>query len=84
MNKSIKVSQLTIDSMKKMGMKAAIEKANSGSGDSEFVEAAKRFYGNRIKPKSMGKSTGEPAVVGDTAGYVKQYSNPKNAPKGMA
>lgn len=47
-DKSINVSQLTVDSMKKLGMKAAIDRANSGTAGAEFTEAAKRFYGNRI------------------------------------
>ncbi len=49
MNKNIKVSQLTIDSMKKLGMSKAIERANSGQASEEEVEGARRFYGNRIK-----------------------------------
>lgn len=47
-NKSIIVKQATIDEMKKMGMKAAIDRANS-TDDAEFREGAKRMYGNRIK-----------------------------------
>ena len=50
-DRSIKVRQSTIDEIKKLGMSKAIEKAKS-SGDREFVEGAKRFYGgNRVSGK---------------------------------
>lgn len=75
-DKSVKVSQLTVDSMKKLGMKAAIDKANSGSADSEYVEAAKRFYGNRITDKA--KAPVKSAVVGDDSHYTGQV--PKGSP----
>lgn len=57
-NKGVKVSQLTIDSMKRMGMKKALEKANSGSADAEYIEGARRMYGSRV--------TGEPMKVEKT------------------
>lgn len=47
-NKSILVSQATIDNMKRMGMSKAIERANSGQASEEEVEGARRFYGNRV------------------------------------
>lgn len=66
-NKKIKVSQLTVDSMKQMGMAKALEKANSGSADGEFVEAAKRFYGNRVRKDAANfrgnVPKGSPAVI---------------------
>jgi hypothetical protein len=44
-----KVSQKTINEMKQMGMTKAIQKAASGNASPEFVEGAKRMYGqNRI------------------------------------
>lgn len=45
---SIKVKQEVIDRIKKMGMKAATEAANSGKESAEFVEGAKRMYGGRV------------------------------------
>lgn len=71
MDKKIKVKQLTIDSMKRLGMTKALEKANSGSADGEFVEAAKRFYGNRVR-KDAANFRGNvpkdsPAVIEDPA-----------------
>ena len=83
-NKSVIVKQATVDRMKQMGMKAAIDKANSGTADSEFMEAAKRFYGQRIKPMPSSPtvtktaSTGTPAVTGDTSHYTGQV--PKGSP----
>lgn len=53
---NIKVAQGTIDSMKTMGMSKAIAKANSGNASAEFVEGAKRMYGNRIKPPTVASS----------------------------
>lgn len=48
------VQQSTIDAMKRMGMAKAIEKANTPGVGAEFLEAAKRFYGKRIKPGTAG------------------------------
>ena len=52
---NIKVKQSTIDEMKKIGMSEAIKKANSGNASAEFVEGAKRMYGNRVHPEKMMK-----------------------------
>lgn len=54
---AIKVKQSTIDSMKTMGMTKAIQKANSGGASAEFIEGAKRMYGNRIKQGVQPKSS---------------------------
>lgn len=75
-DRSVKVSQLTVDSMKKLGMKAALDKANSGSADAEYVEAAKRFYGNRVTGKA--KAPSKSAVLGDDSHYTGQV--PKGSP----
>lgn len=88
MDKKIKVKQLTLDSMRQMGMAKALEKANSGSADGEFVEAAKRFYGNRVRKDAANfrgnVSKDAPAVIEDkrTGGTVS--NNYKGAKKGMA
>lgn len=71
-NAKIKVKQITVDGMKQLGMKKAIEKANSGGADNEFVEAAKRFYGNRVTGKAADPHLrgnvpqGSPAVIEET------------------
>lgn len=81
-DRKIKVKQSTVDSMKQLGMAKALEKANSGSADGEFVEAAKRFYGNRVKPvvkssptvtKTAAKPT--PHVTEVRGEYPKKVSN---------
>lgn len=57
-DRTIRVPQSKIDEIKRMGMKAAIERANSGSADREFVEGARRFYGGH---RVTGSTTaGEP------------------------
>jgi hypothetical protein len=77
-NKNIKVSQGTIDSIKKMGMKAALEMAatNKGAEQSgavaEIQEGVRRLYGERrfqaatYKPNNVSSST--------TSNFT--YSNP--------
>lgn len=59
--KAVKVSKATIDSIKRMGMTKAIEKANTHAAPPEFVEGAKRMYGNRINtPAGVGKKAERP------------------------
>lgn len=87
-NKSIKVKQLTVDSMKQMGMAKALEKANSGSADGEFVEAAKRFYGNRVRKDAANYrgqvSKDAPAVIEDKRSGGTVSNRYKGAKKDMA
>lgn len=61
-NMAIKVKQSTIDDMKKMGMSKALERANKGDAGDEFYEAAKRFYGKRVKARP--KPVEKPRVEG--------------------
>ncbi len=44
--KAIKVSQATIDKIKKMGMTAALKKAGT-SKNAEYIEGIRRMYGQR-------------------------------------
>lgn len=46
---STKVSQSTVDQLRKGNMAANLARANSGKASAEYVEAARRFYGNRVK-----------------------------------
>jgi hypothetical protein len=48
-----KVSQATIDSIKKMGMSAALKKAGS-SKNVEYIEGVKRMYGAKRVAGAMG------------------------------
>lgn len=43
--KKVKVSQSTIDTIKKQGMTAAIKKAAAGGVSKEYMEGVKRMYG---------------------------------------
>lgn len=54
-----KVSQATIDSIKKMGMSAALKKAGS-SKNAEYVEGVKRMYG--AKRLAAAQGAGKPAA----------------------
>lgn len=47
------VSQAAIDHMKKIGMKKALEIANSGTAGAEFEEGARRMYGKRVHPRNI-------------------------------
>lgn len=70
---SIKVKQEVIDRIKKMGMSSAVEAANSGKESAEFVEGAKRFYGNRVgakNPANLAKRQQETKVSGRAAPSV--------------
>lgn len=84
---SKKVSHKTIADIRKMGMSKAIERANSGEAGDEFTEAARRFYGKRIKsakkkgggPAMSHKST--PHVTGEAAAE-KPHGYRGDVPKG--
>jgi hypothetical protein len=68
----MKVSQAKINEMKAMGMSKAIEHANSGKADPEFLEAAKRFYTHRIKvgaqKEAINRAMGAEKAPGGQAG----------------
>lgn len=56
---SIKVKQEVIDRIKNMGMASAVGAANSGKESADFVEGAKRMYGNRVgaqNPANLNKA----------------------------
>ena len=63
-NRKIKVSQATIDKIKKQGMTASL-KSVSGSNSPEYREALRRMYGD--------------ARVGKATAVTKKPSNPKQA-----
>jgi hypothetical protein len=54
-NRKIKVSQSTIDDIKKMGMTAALKGTNSNKS-AEYKEGIKRMYGERRYAAAMGAS----------------------------
>jgi len=57
----LKVPQSTIDSIKRMGMNKAIEKANTSGAPPAFVAGATRMYGNRVNtPAGVGKKAERP------------------------
>lgn len=58
-DRGMKVSQATIDHIKKMGMTEAIRQANSGSAGAEFTEAARRMYGGNRVSNTVGEPTAE-------------------------
>ena len=45
--KKVKVSQATIDTIKKQGMSAALKKAAAGGVSKEYMEGVKRMYGTK-------------------------------------
>lgn len=89
---SVKVKQEVIDRIKKMGMSGAVSAANSGKESAEFVEGAKRMYGNRVghmnnanlqKRQNEVKVSGRAAPSidgGPTGGESKSVPMPKSAP----
>src|SRR6266496_1774884 len=74
---SVKVSQDTIDRIKKMGMKSAIAASLSGESP-EFREGVKRMYGSR-----SGQAAADKMSEADTAAYAgnKNTSAAKPTPK---
>lgn len=80
-DRSMKVSQSTIDEIRKLGMAKAIEKANSGQSSAEFLEGASRFYGDRVKrPAVMDSAPGTTAPKTE-APKTQPISSTKPAPK---
>lgn len=53
----IKVSQATIDKIKKMGMTKALASAKSNKGNAEFQEGLRRMYGQKRLSQSLGDSS---------------------------
>lgn len=52
-----KVSQSTVDELRKNGMAANLKKAKSGEASAEFVEAVRRFYPSAFKDVKDAKIT---------------------------
>lgn len=91
-NKNIKVSQATIDKIKKQGMSASL-KAASSNNSPEYREALRRMYGDArvakatasTKPSSSGRYVGsmfvpdKPASKAPTGGQPSGYRNPSQA-----
>lgn len=70
-NKKIKVSQSTIDTIKKQGMSASLKSASSNKS-SEYQEALRRMYGD----KRVSAATGTPKKM---TGQASGYRNPNQA-----
>lgn len=72
-NKNIKVSQKTIDQIKKQGMSASLKSSNTSA---EYREALKRMYGEKRVAKTQGfsKSANRSVPVGGVMGTSK-YKN---------
>lgn len=91
-NKNIKVSQSTIDKIKKQGMSASL-KAASSNNSPEYREALRRMYGDArvakatasTKPSSSGRYVGsmfvpdKPAKKASTSYSPRPYSETKKA-----
>lgn len=91
-NKNIKVSQATIDKIKKQGMSASL-KAASSNNSPEYREALRRMYGDSrvakatasTKPSSSGRYVGsmfvpdKPASKAPAGGQPSGYRNPSQA-----
>jgi hypothetical protein len=92
-NRNIKVSQATIDKIKKQGMTASLKSASSNNSP-EYREALRRMYGDArvakatasTKPSSSGRYVGsifvpdKPAKA-STGGQPSGYRNPSQAKK---
>jgi hypothetical protein len=93
-NRSIKVSQATIDKIKKQGMTASLKSASSNNSP-EYREALRRMYGDArvakatasTKPSSSGRYVGsmfvpdKPATKAPAGGQPSGYRNPTQAKK---
>lgn len=91
-NRNIKVSQATIDKIKKQGMSASL-KAASSNNSPEYREALRRMYGDArvakatasTKPSSSGRYVGsmfvpdKPATKAPAGGQPSGYRNPSQA-----
>jgi FKBP-type peptidyl-prolyl cis-trans isomerase len=83
--KPIKVSQATIDRIKKMGMTAALKKAGT-SKNAEYVEGIRRMYGERrlaAAQKNAGSKTAKSADAA-RAKYKPAVAKSADAARAMA
>lgn len=71
-NKNIKVSQSEINSIKKMGMKKALESA--GSSSASMQEGIRRLYGERRYQAAVNKPNG--VTMGKVSNF--NYTGPNN------
>ena len=82
-NKNIKVSQSTINDIKKLGMKEALKlakmnaKAYQDGLVAEYQEATRRLYGDRRFTKSTGVSQPLPAEKTKTRSVLKKGTSYK-------
>jgi hypothetical protein len=86
---AIKVSQDVINEIKRRGMKASMEAANSGKESAEFVEGARRFYGtkpgrtNPTNEANTRKRSQETRISGRAVESVGDRSSSRgNTPRG--
>lgn len=79
----IKVSQGTIDRIKKMGMTASLKKAGT-SKNAEFLEGIKRMYGARRLSAAQGQAADrripKPSIKKTAASAPKSATAPKKKP----
>jgi hypothetical protein len=78
-----KVSQATIDSIKKMGMSAALKQYNSGNNSPEFKTAMERYYSPQRLKASSGQASNAAAAskaTGDTGNITATAAKPKSIP----
>jgi hypothetical protein len=78
-----KVSQSTIDSIKKMGMSAALKQYNSGNNSPEFKTAMERYYSpQRLKASSSQaiNTAAASSAKGDSGNITATTAKPSSVP----
>lgn len=71
---AVRVSQSTVDEIKKIGMGEAIRRYNSGEGSEEFNEAIRRFYPNIRTNRHTAEINRNTINASRTAGRAAQTS----------
>jgi hypothetical protein len=95
-NKKVKVSQSTIDDIKRLGMSKALRLAKENSGAkqaglvAEYQEATRRLYGDRrfaaatgSTPKKAAPKPANPRQADNAASKKTKVENPKQADKAL-
>ena len=90
-NRSIKVSQATIDKIKKQGMIASLKGA-SANNSAEYREALRRMYGDARVAKATASTKAKAPMGGQPSGYrnssqagpANKPSNPRQADNATA
>jgi hypothetical protein len=95
-NKKVKVSQSTIDDIKRLGMSKALRLAKENSGAkqaglvAEYQEATRRLYGDRrfaaatgSAPKKAAPKPANPRQADNAASKKTKVENPKQADKAL-